>query len=57
MAQVLARGAVARTDPYDTDLMVVGGPAVPPKAAELHLAEISAAVNRFPMARRVRRCG
>ncbi|MFF1920601.1 ROK family protein [Streptomyces sp. NPDC058221] len=54
VARVLAQGAVAMTDLYDTDLMIVGGPAVPPEVAELYLAEISAAVNRFPMARRVR---
>ncbi|MEU0950097.1 ROK family protein [Streptomyces canus] len=54
VARVVARGAVAMTDLYDTDLMIVGGPAVPPEVAELYLAEISAAVNRFPMARRLR---
>ncbi|WP_243869200.1 ROK family protein [Streptomyces liangshanensis] len=54
VARVVARGAVAMTDLYDTELMIVGGPAVPPEVAELYLAEISAAVNRFPMARRVR---
>jgi hypothetical protein len=35
-------------------LVIVGGPAALPEVAELYLAEISAAVNRFPMARRVR---
>ncbi|MFJ5262614.1 ROK family protein [Streptomyces sp. NPDC088387] len=54
VAGVVARGAVAMTDLYDTDLMIIGGPAVPPEVAELYLAEISASVNRFPMARRVR---
>ncbi|MFF4749144.1 ROK family protein [Streptomyces sp. NPDC002514] len=54
VAGIVARGAVAMTDLYDTDLMIVGGPAVPPQVAELYLSEISAAVNRFPMARRVR---
>ncbi|MFJ2648162.1 ROK family protein [Streptomyces sp. NPDC087420] len=54
VARVVARGAVAMTDLYDTELMIVGGPAVPPEVAELYLAEISGAVNRFPMARRVR---
>ncbi|MCZ4602457.1 ROK family protein [Streptomyces sp. Lzd4kr] len=54
VAQAVARGASAMTDLYDTDLMIVGGPAVPPEVAELYLAEISTAVNRFPMARRVR---
>ncbi|MCF3965088.1 ROK family transcriptional regulator, partial [Streptomyces fuscigenes] len=54
VAGVIARGAVGMTDLYDTDLLIVGGPAVPPEVAELYLAEISAAVNRFPMARRVR---
>lgn len=54
VARVVARGAVAMTDLYDTDLMIVGGPAVPPEVAELYLAAISTAVNRFPMARRVR---
>ncbi|MCA1220422.1 ROK family protein [Streptomyces sp. 8L] len=55
VAQVVARGAVGMTDLYDTDLLIVGGPAVPPEVAELYLSEISSAVNRFPMARRVRR--
>ncbi|MEV6130609.1 ROK family protein [Streptomyces violaceusniger] len=54
VARVVARGAVAMTDLYDTDLMIVGGPAVPPQIAELYLTEISTAVNRFPIARRVR---
>ncbi|AEM83079.1 ROK family protein [Streptomyces violaceusniger] len=54
VARVVARGAVAMTELYDTDLMIVGGPAVPPEVAELYLAEISTAVNRFPIARRVR---
>ncbi|MCW1100157.1 ROK family protein [Streptomyces sp. RS2] len=54
VARAVACGAVAMTDLYDTDLMIVGGPAVPPQVAELYLAEISAAVNRFPIARRVR---
>ncbi|MFC8077745.1 ROK family protein [Streptomyces sp. NPDC057307] len=54
VARVVARGAVAMTDLYDTDLMIVGGPAVPPGVAELYLTEISTAVNRFPVARRVR---
>lgn len=54
VARVVARGAVAMTDLYDMDLMIVGGPAVPPEVAELYLSEISAAVNRFPMASRVR---
>jgi predicted NBD/HSP70 family sugar kinase/transposase len=55
VARVVARGAVGMTDLYDTDLLIVGGPAVPPEVAELYLSEISSAVNRFPMARRVRR--
>ncbi|MDX6356123.1 MAG: hypothetical protein QOF98_3026, partial [Streptomyces sp.] len=54
VARVVARGAVAMTDLYDLDLIIVGGPAVTPNVAELYLAEISAAVNRFPMARQVR---
>ncbi|MBU3862762.1 ROK family protein, partial [Streptomyces sp. 4503] len=54
VARVVARGAVAMTELYDTDLMIVGGPAVPPDVAEWYLAEISTAVNRFPIARRVR---
>ncbi|MFE0759618.1 ROK family protein [Streptomyces smyrnaeus] len=54
VARVVARGAVAMTDLYDTDLMVVGGPAVRPEVAELYLSETSEAVNRYPMARRVR---
>ncbi|MCI3238929.1 ROK family protein [Streptomyces spinosisporus] len=54
VAVIVARGAVAMTDLYDIDLMIVGGPAVPPEVAELYLSEISTAVNRFPMARRVR---
>ncbi|MCW1100234.1 ROK family protein [Streptomyces sp. RS2] len=54
VARVIARGAVAMTDLYDTDLMIVGGPAVPPEVAELYLSEISEAVNKYPMARRVR---
>ncbi|MFJ4918811.1 ROK family protein [Streptomyces sp. NPDC088725] len=54
VAGVVARGAVGMTDLYDTDLLIVGGPAVPPAVADIYLAEISAAVNRFPMARRVR---
>ncbi|MEL3947298.1 ROK family protein [Streptomyces sp. LNU-CPARS28] len=54
VARIVARGAVAMTDLYDTDLMIVGGPAVPPGVAELYLTEISTAVNRFPVARRVR---
>ncbi|WP_181789987.1 ROK family transcriptional regulator, partial [Streptomyces phytophilus] len=54
VARVVARGAVAMTDLYDMDLMIVGGPAVPPEVAELYLSEISDAVNRFPMASRVR---
>jgi predicted NBD/HSP70 family sugar kinase len=55
VARVVARGAVGMTDLYDIDHLVVGGPAVPPEAAELYLTEISTAVNSFPMARRVRR--
>ncbi|KIF77664.1 ROK family protein [Streptomyces sp. 150FB] len=54
VARVVARGAVGMTDLYDTDLLIVGGPAVPPEIADLYLSEISAAVNRFPVARRVR---
>ncbi|WP_329373227.1 ROK family protein [Streptomyces sp. NBC_00669] len=54
VARVVARGAVAMTELYDIDLIVVGGPAVPPQVAELYLTEISAAVNRLPVARRVR---
>ncbi|MFJ4790020.1 ROK family protein [Streptomyces sp. NPDC088794] len=54
VARTVSRGAVAMTDLYDIDLMIVGGPAVLPEVAELFLAEISTAVNRFPMARRAR---
>jgi predicted NBD/HSP70 family sugar kinase len=54
VARVVARGAVGMTDLYDTDLLIVGGPAVLPEVAELYVSEISAAVNRFPVARRVR---
>lgn len=54
VARVVARGAVGMTDLYDTDLLIVGGPAVTPEVADLYLSEISAAVNRFPVARRVR---
>ncbi|MFE2642624.1 ROK family protein [Streptomyces nigra] len=54
VAQAVARGAAAMTDLYDSDLMIVGGPAVRPEVAELYLAEMSRAVNRFPMARRNR---
>ncbi|MFJ5265573.1 ROK family protein [Streptomyces sp. NPDC088387] len=54
VARILSRGAVAMTDLYDIDLMIVGGPAVLPEVAELYLAEISTAVNRFPMARQAR---
>lgn len=55
VARVVARGAAGVTDLYDTDLLVVGGPAVPPEVAPLYLSEISRAVNDFPTARRVRR--
>ncbi|MFJ2419768.1 ROK family protein [Streptomyces brevispora] len=55
VAQVIARGAAGVTDLYDTDLLIVGGPAVPPEVAPLYLSEISRAVNDFPTARRVRR--
>ncbi|MDX6355838.1 MAG: hypothetical protein QOF98_2741 [Streptomyces sp.] len=54
VARVVARGAVAMTELYDVDLIVVGGPAVPPQVAELYLTEIATAVNRLPLARRVR---
>ncbi|WP_030904955.1 ROK family protein [Streptomyces sp. NRRL F-5126] len=54
VARVVARGAVAMTDLYDIDLVIVGGPAVLPEVAELYLSEISRAVNRFPVASRVR---
>jgi predicted NBD/HSP70 family sugar kinase/transposase len=54
VARVVARGAVGMTELYDVDLIIVGGPAVPPGVAELYLTEISTAVNRLPLARRVR---
>ncbi|TDC65771.1 ROK family protein, partial [Streptomyces hainanensis] len=55
VARVVARGASGVTDLLDTGLLIVGGPAVPPAVAGLFLTEISEAVNRFPVARRVRR--
>jgi len=54
VARVVARGAVAMTELYDVDLIVVGGPAVPPQVSGLYLTEIATAVNRLPLARRVR---
>ncbi|MEV1007253.1 ROK family protein [Streptomyces sp. NPDC049881] len=55
VAKVLARGATGMVDLLDTTLLIVGGPAVPPPVADVFLTEISAAVNRFPLARRLRR--
>ncbi|KAB8170937.1 ROK family protein [Streptomyces sp. 3MP-14] len=54
VARVVARGAVGVTDLLDTALLIVGGPAVRPEVAEIYLAEIDTAVNRFPVARAVR---
>uniref|UniRef100_UPI00069D871A ROK family transcriptional regulator n=1 Tax=Streptomyces sp. SBT349 TaxID=1580539 RepID=UPI00069D871A len=54
-ARVLATGAIGVTDLLDTALLIVGGPAVPAAVAPIYLEEISAAVNRYPVARRVRR--
>ncbi|WP_052852877.1 ROK family protein [Streptomyces avicenniae] len=55
VARVVAMGASGVTDLLDTTMLVVGGPAVPAPVADLYLTEIGAAVNRFPVARSVRR--
>lgn len=55
VARVVARGAAGMAELYDIDLLIVGGPAVPPEVAPLYLSEISRAVNDFPTARRGRR--
>ncbi|ONK12402.1 N-acetylglucosamine repressor [Streptomyces sp. MP131-18] len=55
VARVVARGATGVTDLLDTTLLIVGGPAVPAPVAGLFLSEISAAVNRYPLASRLRR--
>ncbi|WP_052852620.1 ROK family protein [Streptomyces avicenniae] len=55
VAKVLARGATGMIDLLDTTLLIVGGPAVPPSVVDVFLTEMSAAVNRFPLARRLRR--
>ncbi|MFD7225760.1 ROK family protein [Streptomyces sp. NPDC059892] len=54
VARTVALGAVGIIDLLDVELLVVGGPAVLPSVADLYLGQISAAVNRFPVARRVR---
>ncbi|TDC07279.1 ROK family transcriptional regulator [Nonomuraea longispora] len=54
VAGVLGLGAVGFIDLLDVDLIIVGGPAVLPPVAEIYRREISAAVNRFPLARHVR---
>ncbi|MFR9725978.1 ROK family protein [Streptomyces sp. MS19] len=55
VARVVARGAIGVVDLLDTTTLVVGGPAVPAQVADLYLTEIAAAVNRFPVARSLRR--
>ncbi|WP_249416831.1 ROK family protein [Streptomyces sp. TS71-3] len=54
VAQVVALGAVGIIDLFDVELLIVGGPAMLPSVAGIYLREIAAAVNRFPVARRVR---
>ncbi|MEV6421218.1 ROK family transcriptional regulator [Streptomyces sp. NPDC051662] len=54
VAGTVALGAVGIIDLLDVELLVVGGPAVLPSVADLYLGRIAAAVNRFPVARRVR---
>ncbi|MFJ9029539.1 ROK family protein [Streptomyces sp. NPDC102274] len=54
VARTVALGAVGIIDLLDVELLVVGGPAVLPSVADLYLGQIAAAVNRFPVARRVR---
>ncbi|MEV8394607.1 MULTISPECIES: ROK family protein [unclassified Streptomyces] len=54
VAGTVALGAVGIIDLLDVELLVVGGPAVLQSVADLYLGRIAAAVNRFPVARRVR---
>jgi predicted NBD/HSP70 family sugar kinase len=55
VAQVIARGAIGVIDLLDVSSLIVGGPAVLPQIADIYLAEVAAAVNRFPMASRIRK--
>jgi predicted NBD/HSP70 family sugar kinase len=54
VARTVALGAVGVIDLFDVELLIIGGPAVLPSVADLYLRQISIAVNRFPVARRVR---
>lgn len=54
VARIVALGAVGIVELFDVELLIVGGPAVLPSVADLYVEQIAAAVNRFPVARRVR---
>ncbi|MFJ4439886.1 ROK family protein [Streptomyces sp. NPDC088923] len=54
VARVLARGAAGLVGLFDTELLVVGGPAVLPGVRTRYLDVITAAVNTFPLAHHVR---
>ncbi|WP_129288317.1 ROK family protein [Streptomyces sp. GZWMJZ-114] len=54
VARVLARGAAGLVGLFDTELLIVGGPAVLPGVRARYLDVITAAVNTFPLAHHVR---
>ncbi|WP_433340841.1 ROK family protein [Streptomyces sp. CA-253872] len=54
VARVLARGAAGLVGLFDTELLIVGGPAVLPGVRGRYLDLLTAAVNTFPLAHHVR---